>query len=519
MGSFFRRFAAVFLCFGLLLLPFGWGGRAGAQSLSPPLLRIELFKVEPVEGKPEFTLTLTIKNSGGTEAKDVRVTLDGGDRVFPVGAGSVRTITSIDDEDSATVKYLLASRGELVNHPIDIGFEYAAAGEDFESTERVFVSFNQEPALKVTGFSAEPGKNEGEFELDLVLENKGHSPAEAISVRFTGDQVFPLAGSNLALIPDLAKGSSFELEIMMRAGARSDTYSIPLEITYRSMTGAEHKTNETIVLSAGAIGIDEADEEKMGTPRVMLERHTLSTGQVLAGGTFTLTLFIKNNADRAVGNMKISLGNIQVEGAAGGAGGTVFSPLDGSSSSFFVNSIAANGRLVKTVTLFVDPNATAMTYTLPINIEYEDAQGNPFSVNEAVNIPVLQESGIQVLSVDIPLYAMAGQAVPVSMEFANTGKVALNNVLVAIEGDFPKENATYFIPRLDIGISDFFQGMIIPDVEGQLSGNLAVTFLDARNQEVRLDHPFTIEVQPMSDMPGDMPGVPLPGEEQPGGVP
>lgn len=88
-------------------------------------------------------------------------------------------------------------------------------------------------------------------------------------------------------------------------------------------------------------------------------------------------------------------------------------------------------------------------------------------------------------------------------------------MLVAIEGDFPKENATYFIPRLDIGISDFFQGMIIPDMEGTLSGNLAITFLDARNQEVRLDHPFAIEVQPM----GELPGVPLPGEEQPGGAP
>ncbi|MBT9173583.1 MAG: hypothetical protein DDT21_01984 [Syntrophomonadaceae bacterium] len=99
-----------------------------------------------------------------------------------------------------------------------------------------------------------------------------------------------------------------------------------------------------------------------------------------------------------------------------------------------------------------------------------------------------------------------------------SGRTVLSNVLVSIEGDFPKENATYFVPRLEIGTSDFFQGMIIPAAEGTLSGNLAVTFLDGRNQEVRLDHPFTLEVQPMPQPPEGVPLTPVPGPGQTGGM-
>jgi hypothetical protein len=303
----------------------------------------------------------------------------------------------------------------------------------------------------------------------------------------------------------------------MMPGAPGSRYSIPVEITYRSAAGAEHKANETIVLTAAAIG----GPNQQGTPRVMLERHTLSTDQVLAGGSFTLALYIRNNAVRPVSNIKISLGTVQVGAGAGGAGntgGTVFSPLDGSSGSFFVDSIAARGRLVKKVNLLVDPNAAAMTYALPITIEFEDGEGKAFSVSETVNIPVLQKSRVQVLSLEIPSQAVAGQAVPVSMEFANTGRAVLSNVLVTIEGDFPKENATYFVPRLEIGTSDFFQGMIIPAAEGTLSGNLVVTFLDGRNQEVRLDHPFTLEVQPMPQLPVGAPLTPVPGPGQAGGA-
>lgn len=487
----------------------------------PPLLRVSSFNLEPFE-ENRLLLSLNIENIGELLARSVSVSLNGGERVFPLDSGGIRRISSIAAGSNVKLQYLLSPKGELVNYPLEITFNFKNPdGESLEGSERIFISSNLEPSLKITGFNVRPQHGEGNFLLDLVIQNKGFSTARNVTARFTGTQAFPLEGSNLIIIPDLSQGASASLTLPMKAAQPEKTYAIPIELSYRSAGGYEHKASEIITLTAESIGIDpEEDEEKKGTPRVMLERHTLSEEQIFAGSTFTLALYIRNNAERSVGNMKISLESIQVPatgtgGGGGGSGGTVFSPLDGSSSSFFVDEIAAKAQLVKEVTLFVDPNAAAMTYTLPISLEFEDEDGNTFSVNESVNIPVLQETRMQVLSVDIPKSAAAGQPVPLSMEFANTGRIALNNVFVEIVGDFPKENATYFVPRLEIGMSDFFQGMIIPAEEGTISGSLVLTYLDALNQEVKIEHPFTLTVEPMMDMPVDMPLEPMPGFENP----
>jgi len=477
----------------------------------PPLLKVGSFNIVP-SGDNRLSLTLNIQNIGEQTAQTVRLSIDGGDKLFPLETGGIKRISSIAEGASARIEYLLSPRGELVNHPLNIELSFNdSEGKNIKENERIFISSNLEPALKITEFSTRPQGGDGEFLFRFTLQNIGFSPARNIRASFTGTQAFPLTGSNLLIIPDIAAGESAELSLLMKAAQKSETYTIPIELNFVSIGGYEHKIAETITLTAASIGVQpgEDEEDKKGTPRVMLERHTLSEEKIFAGSTFTLALYIRNNADRSVGNIKISLGSIQVtDSAGGGGGGTVFSPLDGSSSSFFVENIAARAQLVKEVTLFVDPNAAARTYALPISIEFEDGEGGAFTVNETVNIPVLQETRIQVLSVDIPTHASAGQPFPVSLEFANTGRVPLNNVMVAIEGAFPKENATYFIPRLEIGMSDYFQGMIIPDAEGTLSGKILLTYLDALNQEVTIEHPISIEVAPMNDTPVDFPVAP-----------
>lgn len=480
---------------------------------APPKVIIESFDLDKTP-ESNLILNLTIKNTGELSARNVAVNFNGGDKLFTLDGTTVRRIPSLDASSTRIVQFVFQPRGVLSNHPVEITFDYTDPdGKELTESEKIFITTDLEPSLKISSFSVSPQVREGNFMLNLVIQNKGVTAAKDVALRLTGTEAFPIETSNLVFLPDLSADSSENISILLRSSDLTrKTISLPIEISYKSTGGAEHSANETIIISAEAAGItvEEDDEEIRGTPRVMLVRHTLSEERLFAGSTFTLSLYIRNNSDRRVGNMKISLGSIQVGGTGGTAGGTVFSPLDGSSSSFFVEDIAARDQLIKEVTLLVDPSAAAMTYSLPINIEFEDDDGKAFTVNESVNIPVLQESRLQILSTEIPEFAMAGQAVPVSLEFANTGRVALSNVFVAIEGDFGKENATYFVPRLDMGISDFFQGMIIPQAEGILTGQIIITFLDAINEEVRIEHPFEMTISPMVDLPLDMPIEPIP---------
>ena len=84
-------------------------------------------------------------------------------------------------------------------------------------------------------------------------------------------------------------------------------------------------------------------------------------------------------------------------------------------------------------------------------------------------------------------------------------------MFISLEGNFEKENATFFIPSFEHGTSDFFHATLFPDAEGTLTGKIVVTYDDANTNEVRIEHPFSIEVTPAITAVAGMPGYPRPG--------
>ena len=470
--------------------------------LGPPLLKIDSFTLTPArEGR--FSLRLTVVNEGESAAESISLSLDAGGKAFPVAGGNVRTIRELAPSANAEVEYLLSSQGELSAHPVNITFDFLDENNAArKGSDRIFITSNLEPSLSLTGFSARTGSKEGEFTLTLNIRNGGLSVADKITVRFTGNQVSPLSKGAVLALANIPAGESANLSLLMQTKLESETYTIPFEVTYRSQTGAEHKTTDTVVVTSDSIGI--ALKEQAGLLPVILDRHTLSTNNVSPGSEFTLTLHIANTSNEPTGIAKITLG----EARAGNTGGSVFSTADGR-NVFVAESIPANGKIIKEIRLLTDNNAQAMIYSLPLTIEYEDDEGIVSAVNANVAIPVRHEGRFRILTLDVLQSASVGEAVAVSMEFANTGRINLDNVFISLEGDFNKENATFFIPSFGLGTSDFFHATLFPDTEGTLTGMIVITYDDAN--EVRIEKPFSIEVTPAITPAAGMPGNPRPG--------
>ncbi|MCR3921595.1 MAG: hypothetical protein NUK65_03640 [Firmicutes bacterium] len=354
--------------------------------------------------------------------------------------------------------------------------------------------------LRMGAFTVSKYTN-NEFTLTFPLKNLGEITANNISIQFNSEQVFLRGNSNVLQVPNVDAGNSKNVSVKMGLASTEGTvYSIPIIVTCDLPTGDKVSFDEIITVTAADLGI-KPTPDVVGTPRVFLKKYTLSQGSILAGDTVKLTLYVENSSSREVCNLKISLAPIPAENSTSG---TVFSPVN-SSNSFYVNRIAAKKTYTKVIDIYVDPNAAAKTYLVPIEILYEDAQGTSFSAAEMVNIPVLQESRLQVLSVEAPPIASLGEPTPISAEFVNVGKVALKNLVVTIEGDFPTENASFFLASFEIGQSEFFQAYIIPQTEGPLEGNVVFTYTDNTNQDVVTTMLFQMDVQEMG-MPG--PGGP-----------
>lgn len=250
-------------------------------------------------------------------------------------------------------------------------------------------------------------------------------------------------------------------------------------------------------------------------PKVIIERYNVEPSKVLAGNYVTLNLFVENTNSMPVNNVSIQLDVPTETSSSGGtvSGGTVFSPVD-SSNTFYIDRIEGKETALKTISMYVDPNATAKTYIVPVNIKYESTDGTKYESSDNVNIPVTQESKIEVISSNIPTAGNVGEPMNLSMEFVNVGKVNLTNFKVRMEGDIPgKEDNVFYLGTFNAGESNEYTATIIPETEGTLSGSIQMSYIDADNQNVSMEIPFSCEIGAAIEYPTDIPMEPI---EEPG---
>lgn len=298
-----------------------------------------------------------------------------------------------------------------------------------------------------------------------------------------------------------------------------------ITVSYDLELNTARKSNE-MKLTINYDGLEKATEETINLPlplndgsgngrepKVIISEYHLSPAKILAGNTVTLNMQITNTNADAVNNvsMKLTVPTSEGNSTSGTvvSGGTVFSPVN-SSNTFYIDSIGGKSTVTKEIRLYVDPNAQAKTYVVPVEYKYEGIDGESYSGEDNINIPVTQESKVEIINAQIPTFGNVGSPIDYNIEFVNTGKVALTNFKATLEGDIPgAENNVYYIGTFDAAASDTFSGMFFPEVEGALNGMVVFSYRDADNQEVRYEYPFTVEVAealPPMEIP-DMPMV------------
>ena len=491
-----------------------------------PVIILEKVNMEQAVAGSEFVLTMNVRNiskySGFNLNLDFKVKDSKDDNPkFPFSLLSNQNITidELKGMENRTLNLTFDVASDAQNKDYELVFNLSGVDATFAkkvnsiTTITVPVSYDiTKPILVAQSVSLNPQKphEDQEFTAEIQIANLSKTTeAHNVMVHLEGTDNFEIMDiSNRRNIPKLAKGGTETLTYKLKAKDQKKDNTVKLKISFdysgKDTENIEESINLPLPESESSIGV---------TPWVIVNKYTLSAERVLAGNTVALRLFIENTNQKEVRNVKISLGVIKIEDSSGNTttGGTVFSPVN-SSNSFFVESIPAKTVIERTIDLYVDPNAAAKTYIVPVDIKYEDKDGKTLTCEEQVNIPVTQECKLEILSVDVPSEGFSGQPIPISVEFVNVGKVALGNFLVTMEGDFTKENTTYYVGNLDMGISDYYQGTLIPEAEGKLEGKLVFTYIDNNNKDIRVEEPFSIEVKSQAGpMHGEGEGMMGPG--------
>lgn len=222
----------------------------------------------------------------------------------------------------------------------------------------------------------------------------------------------------------------------------------------------------------------------------MVDSYSYGGTFVQAGDEFLLELSLYNTSgSHTVSNIKVTVN------AEDGA----IIPVN-SSNSFYIDKLGKKERIEQVMFLSVKPGAEQKTTPMTVRMSYEDGAGNPFTSEDIISIPVMQETRLEVDDVIAPPELYAGMQTGVSVQFYNTGKTTLNNLRITAEGDFDTpESTSYFVGNMESGKSDSYDFSFIPREGGAMEGKIIFSYEDASGDVQILERPFSFQV--MGEMP------------------
>lgn len=506
--------------------------RVTSSPTTPELIvsRVDLMPVIVLPGG-DFIIGFELENDGDGPARDIKASIKGLTvDTFSLRAGlSTKTLTSINRGKKDYIYFeLKAAKGlKAGNYELELEYSYkddngTKIGPEKEGFS-IQVGSNLEQAANlllqnITYPSGPLGQNK-EVKVSMEIRNQGQSIAKNVVVNADSQESSGLVPKSLstAKIDAIAPGETVKVEFLFLTAPNAMTSNYPINITVDYTDDLVSPELRDQISQMIGVFVNAPDEDaNLSTPKLIIDRYSFSPTMVEAGQNFEMYLsFYNTNSSRAVRNIKIFLTAEEETDS-----GSVFTPVN-SSNTFYIDSIAPKGRVEKTITMFTIPDAKAKTYTITANFEYEDSAANPYQAQEFIGIPVVQQSRLETGEVGYFPESYVGQSTPVSVEFYNTGKVTLYNMMVKLEGDFQTENGQYYVGNFDSGSSEYFEGYVIPMNPGELSGDIVFTFEDSTGQMQEVRKPFTLNVMdmmPMPEFPEGEPPIEEPMPEGSGGI-
>lgn len=360
------------------------------------------------------------------------------------------------------------------------------------------------------------------FDVSFKIRNQGQSVAKRIRASAKSDDPSGVVSRTVSdiLVRDLAPGEeeTVSYKFFTTKGGSTKNYPINIKIEYLDdfTESKEPKTVEQIVgvFLNNPENVGDGKDAKKSTPKLIIDRYEFEPKLPLAGNEFEMNLsFYNTNAKKAVKNIKIDLTSQDTSKSdSNTAGSSVFTPVD-SSNTFYIGRIAPSGKVEKTIKMFVVPDATAKTYNITANFEYEDDENNEYKSSENIGVPVYQESKLDIDPINYQTNAMVGDNIPITANFYNTGKVTLYNFKVTLTADNATvNNGTYYIGNFNSGGQDVYEGSIMPNEAGEIKGKLKFTYEDSTGEvkEKEEDINITVEEAPPVDPNMGPDGMPLP---------
>lgn len=344
------------------------------------------------------------------------------------------------------------------------------------------------------------------------------------SVTTPGDSSF-LAGSGAGAeiekwtVGSTDKGMVIQLTGVYYVGGSDNTLKLII-------TQGNYNAIVTCKIDNATIIPTKPDDEKPDTettaaqPYVIISSYSYGKGDLVAGETRNITMTFRNTSKTmAVENMMVTM---TLPDAM---------MLTSSSNSFYIESLAAEGTITKTVNVTVKPTAAAQSHSMTVDFTYDyldNGVRRNAKTTETISMPVLQVDRFTVTGIDLPQQIFIGEENNLSVNFVNKSRTDIYNLSAKLNCEGLSNNGEeQYLGNLASGTTSSADFYITGNEKGELVGEVIITYEDTNMNQRTVSVPFTTQVTSYEDVwgpsnpsvdPGTDPGTD-PGMEEPAGFP
>jgi hypothetical protein len=351
---------------------------------------IAITKVNPTEFSPGDTskAVLTVKNNGGRDASDIRLSFQGTEIISPVGP-KVVNINTLNSWCSKEVEITMHVKEEAPNgiYSIPVSclwteYHFNPKKGDVDVTARsaelgVYFSVIGEGMINIGDVSTDPTDvkpGDMKVKITAVIENSGEAAAKDVEARLICNKAEfkpSWSGTDRSYIGRLNSGESKEaiFHVDVTENIDSKVYSIPLRIRYKDTSGREYEVMRELEILV---------EPK---PEFEIVSYSTEPASISAGGTgVILHVGIRN------------VGSEKAESVSVRATGEAEVPFDFDVKSDYVGNLEMGEEWTAVLKFDVDNDASPKAYQQGIEIrctgDRDLGDDNVYLFDEMISISV-----------------------------------------------------------------------------------------------------------------------------------
>lgn len=342
--------------------------------------------------------------------------------------------------------------------------------------------------------------------ITVYIQNAGTTAMRDPILTLKSSGSLLIMGSQDYMLDDIRAGRDTAVTVTVKAPdkieSQMQTIDASLSFYYDNGTQLTGGSASGSVNVLSTVTKDTKDEETIAspTPIVILSEYNYGGSSVAAGSSTNLSFSFTNTSKT------IKIENVMVT-VTGGQD----LMLNGSTNTFYFESVAASGSKTVTVPMKAAQLISASAQDVKIDVTYEYVDQNARKSGNAtlsLSVPLYQPDRFELSEPKTSYTGYVGEETSLTIDYVNKGKSAINNVEATISGDIDSPTPYQRVGTIDGGKNGTIAFAVTPQLEGENQVKIVITYEDSNgNTKERV---FEATVEAMAYEPTD-PGMDDPG--------